>query len=1294
MRGSGNRDGRRNDVDQRREKSILRIPTRLREPIVRSIRTSTGAILVVFFLSIASLTPGAVATDTSAVSPTLTISLDFANNTSQSEEADSDFSPLEQDRTLADAVLAAYGGVVALPGIRSIPLPNVSGSGSAPSNRTANDARLDSLLDGMDVTVESGPRWVTYNPSNGYLYVANYLADSVSVIDGATNTLVATIDVGDSPLRPVYNSHNGYIYVPNSLASHNLTVIDGISTVTVTQNGVQSGGIEVCADPYFPTFDPVNGYLYVPCLGGGVSVVSGPPETPTVRTIDVLSQPMHAVCACADGLVYVTNSGSGKVSVIDVGLNEIVRNIRVGSYPNWITYDRHHNFVYVMNRDSNNVSIINAHTMEKVGDYSVGAMPVNATYDSANFRVYVSNKNSNSVTVFNGTDKITPDITVGTAPFGGVYNPATKLVYVADSGPQSHEISAINTSTREVVSITVGVSPNSVTYDGGNGVLYVPNTGSSDVTLIPTSAIVNLKTQTVGSEPSFAAVNTWTGDVYIPNNGSNSVTVVSGTSDGVVQTVTLPSGGMNPCFATFDSIHGKVFVVDSGSGRVIPITGFTPGSVIDVGSAPRFAVFDPDNGYVYVVNSGSGDVTVIDGATNQKVGDPIFVGTPETKPWGAVYDPMHKLIFVAKSGVTGGVSHVAVIDTTTNQKLRDWSVGKTPLYPGYDPSHGYVYVPATRGWMVAVFDGNDKLGGYNATHKNPYSVAYNSLNDYVYIPTKSGGVSVFESTSGGTFLRAVVPAGSEPTWATFNPSTGLVTVTNSDGSDVTVINATLAVGTVNVTNNPTSAVYNGKSGKVYVTSSASDSVSVLGPKGPIVRVESVDVQANATDVTITWDTAPQLSNSTVLFGHADSQLVQRAQERSSSGNHTAFLNYLEPQAGYSFLLSTRAPGFVTSAIQGSWTTTAASGNWLNGTVYGPTNATHAPAGLLVSISCARFLPQAWWSTYTYTNAWGEYALWLFPDMGVRKCAQGGTGSTGYNVTVLNPEIGTTWTWPRHWNETVYIWDVQKVDFYLPLAYVGPLVPLVLDFSNAPPDYSRIAYSQTVTSTTTLTSSWSVGGGIILEGGTSGSSSSSSSKSYGSEIASNDGPLIWVGQYNTTGWLAYDAFTDNWTVFKKSMFELPITQGFASNYGSLFTPPENWLFPSSSAPKYVLKNLNGLLMDGVPVPPGQEISGLVTTSTTNETGSDYFVGIDLSATLKGVIPVHFNLQMSWSTSSSTTHTETLTWTAKPPSGGTYSCFTVYGQGGSPLGTVPTANMIGIWWWPATQNAQGGWECPPA
>jgi len=93
----------------------------------------------------------------------------------------------------------------------------------------------NSLINGNFVNTGNGivPTGVAYDPSNGYPYVTNWFSDSFSVIDGATNTVIATIPVGSEPGGVAYDPSNGYIYVTN-YDSGTVSVISTSTQVTNT----------------------------------------------------------------------------------------------------------------------------------------------------------------------------------------------------------------------------------------------------------------------------------------------------------------------------------------------------------------------------------------------------------------------------------------------------------------------------------------------------------------------------------------------------------------------------------------------------------------------------------------------------------------------------------------------------------------------------------------------------------------------------------------------------------------------------------------------------------------------------------------------------------------------------------------------------------------------------------------------------------------------------------------------------------------------------------------------------
>lgn len=124
-------------------------------------------------------------------------------------------------------------------------------------------------------------------------YVVNNALDNVAVIDTSTNTVVATISVGDGPRRVVFSPDSQRAYVTNNL-ENTVSVIDTAISAEIDVDG-----------------NPTNGLTRIP-----LSPEAGP----------------YGIDITPDGSrVYVGNERSGSVSVIDTTTHSVIAILPLGT---------------------------------------------------------------------------------------------------------------------------------------------------------------------------------------------------------------------------------------------------------------------------------------------------------------------------------------------------------------------------------------------------------------------------------------------------------------------------------------------------------------------------------------------------------------------------------------------------------------------------------------------------------------------------------------------------------------------------------------------------------------------------------------------------------------------------------------------------------------------------------------------------------------------------------------------------------------------------------------------------
>jgi YVTN family beta-propeller protein len=150
------------------------------------------------------------------------------------------------------------------------------------------------------------------------VYCANENSGYVTVIDGATNSIVAWVTVGDQPRALCYNPSDNKVYCANAVSS-DVSVVDGATNSVIA---TLTGG----AYPVALGYDPKNDKVY--CgneYSGDVTVIDGVTNS-VLEVIGTGGEPSAYVHNTVQNRVYVANHGSSSISVfrdsVAVGIEE------------------------------------------------------------------------------------------------------------------------------------------------------------------------------------------------------------------------------------------------------------------------------------------------------------------------------------------------------------------------------------------------------------------------------------------------------------------------------------------------------------------------------------------------------------------------------------------------------------------------------------------------------------------------------------------------------------------------------------------------------------------------------------------------------------------------------------------------------------------------------------------------------------------------------------------------------------------------------------------------------------
>jgi YVTN family beta-propeller protein len=299
-----------------------------------------------------------------------------------------------------------------------------------------------------------------------FAYVTNGSDDTVSVIDTATNTVVATVAVEEGARGVAVSPDGARVYV----VSGDVDTVPDKASVIDTATNLVTATVEVGLDATGVATSPDGTRVYVTNKGrsdvagsAAVSVIDTATET-VVATVPLLGDPadvgpLGVVVSPDGGRVYVTDGQSDVVSVIDAASNTVAATAPVGNSPLGVAVSPDGAHVYVVNSSDDNVSVLDTATNTVTATVGVGPAPFGVAVTPDGSRVYVTNRNSDSVSVIRTTDNtVATTVPVGDVPVGVSVTPDGARVYIANRSEDT--VSVIRTADNTVIdTVAVGDNP-------------------------------------------------------------------------------------------------------------------------------------------------------------------------------------------------------------------------------------------------------------------------------------------------------------------------------------------------------------------------------------------------------------------------------------------------------------------------------------------------------------------------------------------------------------------------------------------------------------------------------------------------------------------------------------------------------------------------------------------------------------------------------------------------------------------------------------------------------------------
>jgi YVTN family beta-propeller protein len=308
------------------------------------------------------------------------------------------------------------------------------------------------------------------------VFVSNERSGDVTVIDGQTDGVIATIAVGKRPRGIHYSSAAQKIFVVTSGSPR------------------MAPGVDAERAPADKTADGL--------------VVIDPAQRKMINRWHVGSDPEQFAISKDGRFAFIANEDEASMSIIDLNSGQERGHVKVSEEPEGVGVNPMNGDVYVTCEEKGEVFVISPNEQKIMATIAVGSRPRSVVFLPDGSRAFIPSENSSSLTVVDAkVSKVLKEISLGEAmlPMGTVMSADGRELYVTTG--RGNSVIVIDTQKDSVVtSVAVGKRAWGIALSPSGEKIYTANGASDDVSVVDARTRTELKRIKVGSGPWGIAV--------------------------------------------------------------------------------------------------------------------------------------------------------------------------------------------------------------------------------------------------------------------------------------------------------------------------------------------------------------------------------------------------------------------------------------------------------------------------------------------------------------------------------------------------------------------------------------------------------------------------------------------------------------------------------------------------------------------------------------------------------------------------------------------------------------------